>query len=161
MINMSWKAILKFNARDELNLSQKIEPIFRDQIEELPANKLHSKKSAYSSLGNYGEGKERRAAGETAHLSMEEMQRMGFGWVEKLKVYPTKYGWYDSYSLSNSEMLKGNRKLGELVKDMDKPKLATTVYYTLDKDHPDYHNFGGEKSAYSLVLYSRSEPKFK
>ena len=158
---MTWKGILKNSATDEFNLSQKITHIFRDQLKELPANKLHSKKSHYSGVYRNKEGKERRAAGETAHLSMEEMQRMGFGWVEKLKVYPTKYGWYDEYTLSNSEMLKGNRKLGELVKDIDRPKLATTVYYTLDVDHPDYHIYGGEKSAYSLVLYSRSEPKFR
>ena len=130
---MKWKEVLK-NAT--LDLKLKIKTIFRRQLTKLPTNKLHSKKSHYSGIHRTKEGDERRAGGETAHLSMEEIQRMGFGWVEKLKIYPTKYAWEGHYEMNNSEMLKGNKKLGELVEGIDEPEVIEKLYYTMDEDYP-------------------------
>lgn len=154
---MNWENILKSNYEE----GQRIERVL-NQLEKLPVSKLHSKKKNYSGQYTNKRGREKRKGGETSHLSMEEIERMGFGWVEKFKVYPTKRGWRGHYRSDNSEMITGTKKLGDLIRAAGASKLKTKVYYTLDEDAPDPHDWGaGDKSSYVAVMYSKTEPKFE
>tara|TARA_S200002703_G_scaffold98521_2_gene85215 strand:+ start:360 stop:965 length:606 start_codon:yes stop_codon:yes gene_type:complete len=151
-------------------LSRIKEDILKRKTIALPASKLHSKKKYYSGFYLTSEGRKRREAGETANLSAEEIDRMGFGWVEKILVSGSKYDWTDNYGddeRGQFEMIKGDKTLSELINDLnlregEGVELKSKIYRTVDESGHYHEGWGSsDRSDYVVYLYSKSQPVLK